>query len=276
MRKIILFLTPLLVLTILFLLIVLVVNRDGGKGALQVTSIPQSQVFVDGKFVGKTPLCLCDLNQLLKVGDYDIRLVPVESGFKESNQKIKIYQGVLTVVDRTFDQELAASSGSLITLSPTDSDNAELMVVSVPNNAQIVMDSNPVGNTPLLLKDVTDSDHEIKLIKDGYKEKIIKVKAVKGKRLEAVISLGIRSDINSRDDNAASKSAVLVKKVIIKDTPTGFLRVRETDSVSSSQVGTVEPGEELDLLQEKEEWFEIKMTDGKTGWISSDFAEIKN
>lgn len=275
MRKIILFLTPLLILTILFLLIVLIVNRDGGKGALQVTSIPQSQVFIEGKFVGKTPLCLCDLNQLLKVGDYDIRLVPVESGFKETTQKIKIYQGVLTVVDRTFDQELAASSGSLITLSPIDSDNSELMIVSVPNNAQIIMDSNPVGNTPLLLSDVTDSDHEIKLIKDGYKEKIIKIKAVKGKRLEAVISLGIRSDINSKT-NVATKSANIVKKVIIKDTPTGFLRVRETNSVSSSQVGTVEPKEELDLLQEKDGWFEIRMSDGNTGWISSDFAEIKD
>ena len=75
MRKVILFLTPLLILTILFLVIVLVINKDNGKGALQVTSIPSSQVFINDKFIGNTPLCLCDLPELLKTGEYNIKLM---------------------------------------------------------------------------------------------------------------------------------------------------------------------------------------------------------
>ena len=271
-RKIVLFLTPLLILTILFLLIVLFINREGGKGALQVTSIPISQVFLDGKFVGKTPICLCDLPQLLKTGEYNVKLIPIEKGLKEMEQKITIYKGVLTVVDKTFDKQIAASTGSTITLSPIgEKEKSELLIISYPSKADVIVDSNPKGTTPLLIKDVTISDHEIKIIKDGYKEKIVKVKTIPGKRLEATVSLGIRTDLTSEDSKATS-AAVLTQKIVILDTPTGFLRVREKDTLNSNQIGTVNPGDKLDLVSEKDEWYEIVLPDGKAGWISSTYA----
>lgn len=274
MRKIILFLIPILIITIFFLSAVLVVNRDGGKGALQATSIPESQVFLNGEYVGKTPFCLCDLPQLLKVGDYNIKLVPLKSGLKTFEQKITIYKGVLTVVDRTFDTQASVSSGSVITLSEIDEkDNSQLLVISFPNKAQVILDSNPTGTTPLLLKEITSSDHEIKIIKDGYKEKIIKVKTIPGKRLEATVALGIKADITKEDKKTASPAASLtISKVIILDTPTGFLRVRQSDSVSADQVATVNPGDKLDLISEKDEWFEVRLSSGSTGWISATYA----
>lgn len=273
MRKIILFLTPLLILTIAFLLIVLVVNRDDGKGALQVTSIPSSQIFLNEKYVGKTPLCLCELQQLLKTGDYNIKLVPEQSGFDPVEQKITIYHGVLTVVDRTFEKQAAASSGSIITLSSIDDKaSSQLLIVSFPDKAQVILDSNPEGSTPLLLKDITTSDHEIKLLKDGYNEKIIKVKGIEGKRLEATIYLGIRNDITAPAVKA-NPSTPPSTKVVILATPTGYLRVRKSDSASSDQIGTVNPGDRLELVAEKTDWYEIKLPDGKIGWISSAYAK---
>ncbi|MEK9176522.1 MAG: SH3 domain-containing protein [Patescibacteria group bacterium] len=272
MRKVILFLTPLLILTILFLVIVLVINKDNGKGALQVTSIPSSQVFINDKFIGNTPLCLCDLPELLKTGEYNIKLIPVQTGLGEIEQKIRIYQGVLTVVDRTFEKQAAASSGSTITLSPIDNKNkSELLVISFPDKAQVILDSNIAGNTPLLIKDITPSDHEIKLLKDGYSEKTIKVKTTGGKQLEATISLGIKIDI-ATSEIKASRSSVLSQKIKILETPTGYLRVRSEPSLSGNQVGLVNPGDSVELISEKDGWYEIKLTDGKTGWISSDYA----
>lgn len=269
-RKIVLLLTPLLILTILFLLIVLVVNRDSGKGALQVTSVPPSQVFLEGKYIGKTPLCLCELPQLLEVGDYNIKLVPSQPGFKNFEQKITLHKGVLTVVDRTFDKDIAASSATMITLSPIDDENiSQLLVVSFPSNAQVILDSNSVGTTPYLT-DVTSSDHEIKLLKDGYKEKVIKVKGVVGKKLEVTMSLGIKMDLSEKA--RASVSAVTIPKVIILDTPTGYLNVRKENSASSDLITTVNPGDTLDLISEDEDWFEVKLSDGKTGWISAAYA----
>ena len=269
MRKLILFLLLLLIITIIFLLSVLVLGRDSGKGALQVTTVPESQVFLDNKFVGKTPLCLCELPQLLEGGDYTIKLIPLNKDLKTSQQKITIYPGILTVVDRTFDANSAASSGSLITLSPSSKGKAELMVISFPGNADVVLDSEIVGKTPLLTEDITASDHEIKILKDGYKEKILKVKTIEGKRLEANVVLGIKTTEDSEEDEKAQTES---SKVIILATPVGFLRVRKENSVNSAQVATVNPGDELKLLSEVKGWYEVKLENGTTGWISAEFA----
>lgn len=271
MRKLILFITPLLILTILFLLIVLVINRDAGKGALQVTSVPESQVFLDGAYVGKTPLCLCELKDLIKVGDYTIKLVPVKSGYKNFEQKISLYKGVLTVVDRTHEIEVSASTGSIITLSPIDDEDiAELMIISFPSKAQVILDSNSVGKTPYLIN-ITASDHEIKLMKDGYKEKVIKVKGVLGKRLEVNMNLGIKLDVKEAEERA-SASAITTPKVTILETPTGELNVRAENSIGSRLIGKLKPGDKVDLLKEETGWFQVKLKDGKTGWISSSYA----
>ena len=272
-RKLIFFLFPLLVLTILFLIIVIIINREGGRGALQVTSVPVSQVFLDGKPIGKTPLCLCELPQLIKSGEHELKLVPVEKDFKEYVQKINIYQGVLTVVDRTFDKQVTSATGSTITLSSIpDKNKSELLVLSSPSGAQIILDSNAVGESPLLLSDVTPSDHEIKILKDGYREKVIKVKTVPGKKLEASVNLGVRTDL-ATDSQKATPAAALINKIVILETPTGFLRVRESDSLNSAQITTVSPGEKFDLITEKTGWYQIKLPDGKTGWISSEYGQ---
>lgn len=273
MRKLIFLLTPLLILTILFLLVVLFINRDEGRGALQATSVPKAQVFIEGKYVGNTPLCLCDVDKLLRSGDYTIKLTPVQKGFKTYEQKVTIHAGVLSVVDRTFDKEIPAASGSTITLAESsEKEKSEILIISFPARAQVILDSNPEGITPLYLEDITASDHEIKIIKDGYKDKIIKVKTIGGKRLEATVSLGIMPDINLSPSKKSTVSAVTSSKIIILDTPTGFLRVRKADSTNSPQIGTVNPGDKLDLISEKEEWYEVELTDGKTGWISSAYA----
>ena len=137
---------------------------------------------------------------------------------------------------------------------------------------QVVLDSSIKGNTPILLEDITFSDHEIKILKDGYKEKVVKVKAVEGKRMEVVVNLGIRTDLAS-ESPVASTSATLTKKVKVLDTPTGFLRVRESPSLESSQSGTVNPGDLLDLISKEEEWYQITLPDGNSGWISSEYAQ---
>lgn len=278
MSKIILFIIPFLVIAIVFLGIVMILNRDGGKGALQVTSMPSAQIYLGGKYIGKSPICLCELQQLLKVGEYDLKLIPVEDGYKTFETNITIHQGVLTVVDRTFNKQNSLSSGSVITLSPIDDKKkSEILVVSFPSSSQVVLDSNIEGVTPLLLKEITPSDHEIKILKDGYSEKIIKVKTVEGKRLEATINLGIKTDKTS-DVPKASPSATIKpdQKLIILDTPNGFLRVRELASVDSNQIAVLNTGDKVDLISEKDEWYEIRMNDGKMGWISSAYASKEN
>lgn len=272
-KKLILFLIPFLIVTIIFLIVVLFMNRQGGRGALQVTSKPISQVFLDGKYIGNTPLSLIELPDLLDVGEYSLKLVPTEKDYRQWEQKISIYKSALTVVDKTFDKSAGSASSSVITLIDiNDKNKSELLVVSFPTGAQVVLDNSIKGSTPILIDDITSSDHEIKIIKDGYKEKALKIKTIPGKRLEVVANLGIRTDL-TQENLEASSSAVLTEKIRILDTPTGFLRVRESASLESSQVGTVNPGETFDLISEEEDWFQIKLSDESIGWVSSEYAQ---
>lgn len=269
MRKVAYLLIIFFVITIIFLVGSLLLDNQKGKGALQVTANSSTQVFLNGNFIGKTPLCLCDLQKLLTTGDYTVKLVPDDKSFQNFEQKITINKGILTVVDRDFKDQPGFSSGSLITFSPIDDKRAQLLIITSPAGAKVILDNSEVGATPLLLNDVTPSDHEVKILKDGYSEKTIKIKTLVGKKLEVNIALGINLDKN----NSASVSA---KSVVILDTPTGYLRVRESNSVDSDQIATVNPGDKFELVDEKDGWYEIKLKDGSLGWISDSYAKKSN
>jgi hypothetical protein len=278
MRRVLLFLLPLLIAVLIFFGILFFLNRKSGKGALQVTSVPQSKVYLENKLIGTTPFCACDLAHMLFVGDYTIKLIPLGGIFKPFEEKITISKTTLTVVDRTF-ADNGGSDGSVISLIPLDNKkDVEVLIVSLPDKANVFLDSNPVGVTPLLLRQVSESDHDLRITRDGYKDKSIKIKTALGFRLSSLIFLGVNSDLTSSVASISatpSPTAATVINVLILDTPTGFLRVRESNSINSSEIAQVKPGESYELMEEKDNWLKIKITDNKIGWISSSYAVKK-
>ncbi|MCL4418915.1 SH3 domain-containing protein [Patescibacteria group bacterium] len=277
MKKILLYLIPFLIAIIAFSALVYLLNQKSGKGALQVTSTPQSKVYLDGKFIGTTSLCKCEASNMLQVGDYTIQLIPVEGDSSPFQEKITINKSTLTVVDKTFGAG-GTSQSSIISLSPlADKKRIELLVISFPEKANVFLDNNPVGITPLRLKDITESDHDLKLTKDGYIDKLVKIRTTQGFQLKSVVFLGVNPNVASASGQASATSSATpaVSEVIILDTPTGFLRVRESNSLGSSEIDKVNPGDTFDLVSEKEDWFEIKLKNGKTGWVSTQYAKKK-
>jgi len=258
---------------IIFAAIVLFLNKNSGKGALQVTSVPASQVYLNGQLIGETPLCKCDTKQMIPIGNYRIRLIPKEGNSKSYDEQITINKSTLTVVDRTFGEN---SSGSVITLMPLpNKKETELMVISFPDKTNVFLDNNQKGVAPILLKDVIESDHELKLTKEGYLDRTLRIRTTSGFRLKSIVFLSVNPSIASTSSQTPLSTPQIpkVEKVTVLDTPTGFLRVRADSSITSSEIGRVPPGDSLELVGEKEGWFEIKMTDGKTGWISSQYAK---
>lgn len=254
-----------------FGILVFFLNKNLGKGALQVTSDPKSKVYVNGKFLGETPLCRCELKDMLDVGNYNVRLVPTEGNFIPFEQKIPISQKVLTVVDRSF-AEGGQSSGSVISLEKLSNKNSiSLSVVSFPSAAKLILDSGELGLTPLKTSQITESDHEIKITKDGFKDKLIRIRAIKGYQLNAIVFLG--SNPSEASPSATATPLPSITKILILDTPTGFLRVRSEPSLNGAEVGRVLPGEKYDLLDEESGWFKIKLKDGATGWVSSQYSQ---
>lgn len=273
MKKLLFYITPFLIITVLFAGIVYILNRNSGKGALQVTSIPQSQVYLNGQLIGTTPLCKCDPKDVIPIGSYRIRLIPKEGNSKPYDDQIAINKSTLTVVDRTFGEN---SSGSVITLTPLPSKKEiELMIISFPDKTNVFLDNSQQGETPLLLKNVTESDHELKVTKEGYLDKTLRIRTTLGFRLKSIVflSANINTATASSQLSLPTLQAPKVTKVTILDTPTGFLRVREDSSIASLEIGRVSPGDSLELITEKEGWFQVKMTDGKLGWVSSQYAK---
>jgi hypothetical protein len=274
MRKLLYIFVPIFIAVLLFGVVLFFLSTRKEKGALQVTSEPGSKVYLNGVQIGKTPLCKCELKDMLEAGEYTIKLIPVSGDFKPFEQKIKISPKVLTVVDRNFGPT-GLENGSIISLSQiSDNKDAQISVVSFPDAVQVFLDNNLQGQTPILLKNITDSDHELKLNKEGYKDKIVRIRTVLGYKLDALIFMGINPEIATASAVPSStSSAIASSKVTIQNTPTGFLRVREDASVSSNEITQVKPGESYNLLDEKPGWYKIQIDSKTSGWISSTYAK---
>ncbi len=277
MKKILFFLILAIFLgVIFFILFQYLVSSRSQKGALQVTSSPESKVYLNDKYLGDTPLCKCESEDMQRSGNYTIRLVPTNKNLSEFQEKINITDGVLTVIDRKFGKG-SDSSGSVIALTPLNDKKAtELLVVSIPSKSTILLDNNPIGNTPILFKNPTESDHALQIVKEGYEEKTVRIRTPLGYKLTVTVYLSTSNALDTATQSASvSPSATptpLASKVTILDTPTGFLRVRESASIGSAEIARVASPDSYEILSEQQGWFEIKLKDGKIGWISSQYA----
>lgn len=274
MKKLLFVVLPLLLAFVVCAILIFLFSSNKPKGALQATSNLKSKVYLDGKLIGETPLCKCELKDMIAIGDHIIRLVPEKGSFEPFEQKITISSKVLSVINRNFADTGIANASLISLITIPDKQDAQVSVVSFPNGTQVYLDNNLVGQSPLLLKHITDSEHELKLSREGYKDIIVRIRTILGYKLEALVFLGIDPQIATVSATLTSTpSSLLQDKIVILDTPTGFLRVREDAILGALEVGQVKPGEKYDLLDEKTGWYQIKLTNGQKGWISSQYAK---
>ena len=175
-------------------------------------------------------------------------------------------------------------------------------MLSLPEGAQVLLDNDPVGDTPITLEDVTASRHELKLRKDGYKEKSIPILTTKGYRLQATIYLGIdeTAALSPTPTPSASPSgtptptgrqgtptptprrtgtptpstAARAKgKVKVLETPNGFLRVRASNSTSAEEITRLSTGDTVDFITLESGWYQVRLSNGQVGWVSAEYVE---
>ena len=280
------FLPPILIATAIFFAFQYFVLRPSEKGALQVTASPESAVYLNGRYIGQTPLCKCpntgasgkqSTRDLLQAGDYTIKLVPTDKSFPTYTDSITIRKSLLTVVDRKF-AEGARSEGSVISLIPmSDKRKSELLVVTIPDKTEIFLDDAPAGTSPLVVRDMTAAKHDLRLRREGYSDKVIPLLSTNGYRLSVTAYLGVDEENVAIPTPSASPSGKptptpSIQQVTVLSTPTGFLRVRDDASIGAPEIARVTPGDKLPLVDELEGWYKIHLPSGKEGWISSQYA----
>ncbi|HBP51615.1 TPA: hypothetical protein DD455_04780 [Candidatus Shapirobacteria bacterium] len=106
----------------------------------------------------------------------------------------------------------------------------------------------------------------------GYKSINLIVRVVKGYQLLIDAKLEREKKIETAITISPTPTRILGPKIRIKETETGWLRVRETASNGSLEVGRANPGETYEFVSEESGWYQI-VYKGKNAWVSAKYAE---
>jgi len=121
-------------------------------GSISINSSPTgAEVYLDGKFIGitseDTPL---QIGNMLE-GRYQLKFI--RGGYFDWEGEIS----VLAKMDRSVNVSLTAKPGSM-------------NIYSDPDSAEIYVDNNFMGVTPMSFKKVAEGEHEIRLYKKNFRE----------------------------------------------------------------------------------------------------------
>jgi hypothetical protein len=274
----------------------LLTSQSPKQGVLKVSANTRARVFLENREIGKTPL-----ETKVDKGEYTVKLVPdgATTAYSTWQGRVVIGTNILTYINRDLSDSELTSAGEMLWLEKGMGNKAELAVISVPDGANVVLDDQSKGVTPISLTDLTIGDHNLVITSPGFEPRTVKVKLTSGYKLNASIALALSpSQIAAQeaDDStvAATPSATLAttptptksklpvtdkpKSVKIDATPTGFLRVRKEASTAADEVARVKPGETYPVLDIQVEgstirWYKIDLGDSKSGWISAEYAE---
>ncbi len=245
------------------------------NAGLRIESTPSALVYVDNIQLGQTPL-----EKIFQPGEVTIKLIPTSTSLSLTSYqtKVRLTSNTYTVVKRDFGDSDLASSGEVVNLEPQSGKTASLAVVtSSPDSASVTLDGQPQGFSPLLIPSILAGDHQIGISAPGFTTRTVSAKAVLGYKLNINVKLArlpppLPSEASAKE---GTPSAILKPYVEVKDTPTGFLRVRQEPNTSAKEVGRVKPGEKYQLLEKLSGWYQITIDLDATssGWISAQYAD---
>ena len=121
-------------------------------GSLSIASDPTgAEVYIDGDYAGSTALRKPVVVDNLIGGHYIVKIIA--GGYVDWQGEII----VLPKMSQTFNIPLIAKPGSMT-------------ISSEPPEAEVFLDNNLMGETPLILREVAEGEHDLRIVKDTYKE----------------------------------------------------------------------------------------------------------
>lgn len=231
------------------------------KSGISILSQPaEATVFIDQKEVGRTPY----ENKDLQVKEY---LIKIEKDQSVWEGKVSLNSGTVTVINRDLAENIASQSGEILSLEK----GRGLTVISNPNNATVTLDGQDYGSTPATFN-IESGEYTIMVSHPNFLPRSIKANLPKNYNLVVSVDLAL-----SEADLTAVTTPVISEtpQVVVKTTPTGFLRVRDKPSLNGKEIGRVKPGDLLVLLEDQGEWMRIRTPEEVEGYVSSSYVEKK-
>lgn len=261
------------------------------KGGLTVTTNVGSDVFIDAKNLGSTPLSKVPL----EVKKYLLKIVPQDPAFAPTEMQIKMFAGFETTVEWQFGKTKDESSGFVFELENSSSrDSSELEIITSPDNVPVTIGSENQGFSPLVIDQLPPGEYQLGLQAPGYAPSVKTINLIKGKRLLVTARLA-RKPIEIASPSAAfapmptptttsspsatpKPAAKTAPKpyVQVLDTPTGFLRIRSSPSATGDILGQLNVGDAVPYGGETspENWFKIVFGATSSAWISGQYSKL--
>ncbi len=277
-----------IVILIIFGAVRLLGSRAPKEGELRVDATPTVSVFLDNKHIGRSPL-----REKVTAGEYTIRLVAESTTGEVAPWQAKISVGanLLTYINAVLSESELSSAVDVLWLEKSAAGKPELSVITNPDGASVVLDDVTKGITPLTISDMTAGDHNLTVTSPGFLTRTMKVKLTAGYKLITSMKLALSAGGVPQPEatpaatsttptptlkpGATATSSATPQKpyVTIKDTPTGFLRVRMEPSTSATEAGRVSPGEKYHIFNQQTGWYQISHDGTNKGWISAQYAD---
>jgi hypothetical protein len=231
------------------------------RAGIRVLSKPEGAlVYINDAYAGKTPYE--DSN--LEVLEYKIS---IQSDNGNWDGRVKLKTGTLTVINRELSPDQATSSGEILTLEKGQG----VTVISSPSEADIEVDGKIYGKTPTLVN-ITSGEHTFVLSRANYLKRSIKAVVPEDFNLTLNVDLSLsEADLTNIPTEPQTQTTIL----IVKATPTGFLRVREKPTINSAEVVRLKPKDEVSLIEDLGDWYRIRLQNGKEGYVSAAYVDKK-
>lgn len=244
-------------------------NLANEKAGVEIMSNPEAKVYIDGTEAGSTPY----KNNSLKPKEVEVKLVTSKG---EWSKKIRLQNRTSTIIHRDFDVESGESGGYVLKIEPTgNKSKAGLLVSCRPDRATIKIDGDAKGQSPYKWEDIGEGDKQIDLSFPARKKVVVFAKAILGYQL--IIDADLAEEpISTKMASLQPESSPPLEsrgELIIKNTETGWLRVRGQPNTVSAEVGRVNPGEKFLILNEQDSYYEIELSSGIKGWILTKYAD---
>ena len=238
------------------------------KSGIEIITYPLAKVYINGKEAGMTPY----KNNTLKPGELKVGLM---ANGMEWSKVVHLESGANTVINRSF-EEGGESGGYILYFEKTGNlKKSGIMITTRPDRSTILIEDEIKGFTPIRLEDVGEGDKKLTISFPGYKSINSYIRMVSGYQLI------VEADL-SKEKIVVAPTTVLPSPtvasqgplIIIKETETGWLRVRSTPATEGVEVAKVKPGEKYPLIDQDRDWFKIDLGSGKSGWILAKYADI--
>jgi PKD repeat protein len=155
-------------------------------GSLAVTSTPSgASITVDSVAKGTTPKTITDLSK----GSHTVKLT--KSGYWDSSQTVTIGAGKTTPMDVSL---VLSSQPTLSETSATPTPYqpvgvGSIIVTSSPSGANVYLDGQSSGKTPLTIQNVNPGTHTILLTMQGYSDTSKTVEVTAGSQNQVSVDL---------------------------------------------------------------------------------------